>query len=116
VYRFCLFLETRQAPLHLALRLRDHKRGSYGGGGRPQCLRSEDTPPPSISPLEAGLGLGWVFGPLGAMFELLKHIDGPPELIRAASRAKCVNFSTATTKNLNEMPARRARAQRLASF
>ena len=30
--RFRLFLETRSIPLHLALRLRDHKRGSYEGG------------------------------------------------------------------------------------
>jgi hypothetical protein len=37
-----------------------------------KCLQSKDTAP--ISPLEAGLGLGLAFGPLGAIFELLKHM------------------------------------------
>jgi hypothetical protein len=37
-----------------------------------KCLQSKDTVP--ISPLEAGLGLGLAFGPLGAIFELLKHM------------------------------------------
>ena len=37
-----------------------------------KCLQSKDTTP--ISPLEAGLSLGLAFGPLGAIFELLKHM------------------------------------------
>ena len=37
-----------------------------------KCLQSKDTT--SISPLEAGLSLGLAFGPLGAIFELLKHM------------------------------------------
>ena len=37
-----------------------------------KCLQSKDTTP--ISPLEAGLSLGWASGPLGAIFELLKHM------------------------------------------
>ena len=35
-------------------------------------LQSKDTTP--ISHLEAGLSLGLAFGPLGAIFELLKHM------------------------------------------
>jgi hypothetical protein len=45
------------------------------------CLQSKDTTP--ISPLEAGLSLGWAFGPLGAIFELSKHMGLQSTLGRA---------------------------------
>jgi hypothetical protein len=55
-----------------------------------KCLQSKDTTP--ISPLEAGLSLGWASGPLGAIFELLKHMGIQSNKAAAAMsvvRQKC---------------------------
>ena len=50
-----------------------------------KCLQSKDTTP--ISPLEAGLSLGWASGPLGAIFELLKHMGIQSSLCNSAAES-----------------------------